>query len=132
MWVQQNPNPLGQHVGDCVVRALSIVLDQSWVKTYLEVCIQGLLLANMPSCNNVWGAYLRSKGFKRAAIPDTCPDCYSVRDFCKDNPSGVFVLGTGNSDPEYVWAEMTYRSGLLLADIRTTWSEILKKRINAI
>ena len=96
MWIQQNPNPLGQHVGDCVIRALSIVLDQSWVKTYLEVCIQGLLLANMPSCNNVWGAYLRSKGFKRAVIPDTCPDCYSIRDFCKDNPSGIFVLGTGN------------------------------------
>lgn len=96
MWIQKNPNPLGQHVGDCVIRALSIVLDQSWVKTYLEVCIQGLLLANMPSCNNVWGAYLRSKGFKRAVIPDTCPDCYSVRDFCKDNPSGIFVLGTGN------------------------------------
>jgi hypothetical protein len=50
----------------------------------------------MPSENPVWDAYLRSKGFQREVIPNTCPDCYTVKDFCNDHKSGIYVLGTGN------------------------------------
>ena len=50
---------------------------------------------DMPSANRVWGEYLRSLGFVRRTIPDNCPDCYTVRDFCRDNPIGEFILGTG-------------------------------------
>ena len=48
---------------------------------------------DMPSSNAVWGEVLREHGFKRRVIPTTCPDCYSVKDFCKDNPHGIYVLG---------------------------------------
>ena len=48
----------------------------------------------MPNANHVWGAYLRRKGFKRHSIPETCPDCYTVSDFCRDVPRGVYVLAT--------------------------------------
>ena len=34
MYVPTNPNPDGIHVGDCVVRAIAIALDKSWVWTY--------------------------------------------------------------------------------------------------
>ena len=96
MWIRQNPNPLAAHTGDCVVRAISIVLDQSWEKTYLELCAQGLLLADMPNANHVWGAYLKAKGFVRDTIPNECPDCYTVKNFCRDHPDGVYVLTTGS------------------------------------
>ena len=96
MWIQQNPNYLDKHTGDCTVRALSIVLGKNWIWTYLELCIQGLIMAQMPSENPVWDAYLRSKGFQREVIPNTCPDCYTVKDFCNDHKSGIYVLGTGN------------------------------------
>ena len=96
MWVQFNPNPLGKSVGDCVIRALSRVLDKGWVWTYIELCIQGLLMADMPSSNAVWGAYLRSKGFHKENIPDTCPDCYTIADFSNDNPKGTYAVCTGN------------------------------------
>ena len=43
----------------------------------------------------VWGAYLRSRGFERRAIPNTCPDCYTVGDFARDHSKGDYVLGTG-------------------------------------
>jgi hypothetical protein len=46
----------------------------------------------MPSANNVWGAYLKGKGFKRNIIPTECPDCYTVRDFCREHPRGTFIL----------------------------------------
>ena len=96
MWVQFNPNPLGKSVGDCVIRALSRVLDKGWVWTYIELCIQGLLMADMPSSNAVWGAYLRSKGFHKENIPDTCPDCYTIADFSNDHPKGTYAVCTGN------------------------------------
>ena len=53
-------------------------------------------MADMPSSNSVWGAVLRKHGFKRTAIPDTCPDCYTAADFVMENPHGVYVLGFGN------------------------------------
>ena len=50
---------------------------------------------DMMSSNAVWGAYLYDQGFRRYIIPNTCPDCYSVKDFCEDNPKGEFMLATG-------------------------------------
>lgn len=94
-YVFYNPNPDGLRVGDCVVRAICAVTGQDWDTTYTGVALQGYILKDMPSGNNVWGAYLRSKGFKRAVIPDTCPDCYTVNDFANEHPNGTFVLCTG-------------------------------------
>lgn len=96
MFKKYNPNPNGAYVGDCVIRAIAKALNYDWQKTYLEVCIQGYIMCDMPSSNAVWGAYLMKKGFKRTIIPNTCPDCYTVVDFCKENPEGVFILATGS------------------------------------
>ena len=94
MWIEYNPNPLGLRVGDCVIRAISKALDASWERVYVELCVQGFMMGDLPSSNAVWSAYLRHKGFKRHTIED-CPDCYSIEDFCKDHPKGVYVIGTG-------------------------------------
>lgn len=95
MWVKFNPNPAGKSVGDCVVRALSVALNKTWPRAYDEVCKRGREECDMPSSDAVWGGLLRDRGFSRWAVPDTCPDCYTVRDFCADHPNGVYVLGTG-------------------------------------
>lgn len=94
MWIEYNSNPLGIRVGDCVIRAISRALDVSWERVYVELCVQGFMLGDLPSSNAVCSSYLRHKGFKRRTIED-CPDCYSVEDFCKDHPKGVYVIGTG-------------------------------------
>lgn len=91
-WVEYNGNPAGKRVGDCVVRALSRVLDQDWERTFIELCLQSFMLCDMPSANNVWGAYLRAKGYRRAILSDECPECYTVRDFCRDYAHGRYVL----------------------------------------
>lgn len=93
MYIYYNPNPLAKYVGDCVVRALTKVLDKDWDYVYDRIYEEGRILKDMPSSNSVWGAYLKSKGFSRHIIPNSCPNCYSVTDFCKDNPKGTFVLG---------------------------------------
>lgn len=95
-FININPNPNGSYVGDCVIRALSIALDKTWQETYIELTIQGLMLCDMPSSNRVWGEYLKLQGYHRYIIPDTCPQCYTVRDFCIDYPDGTYILGTGS------------------------------------
>lgn len=94
MWKQHNENPVNARVGDCVIRAISTALNQDWVKTYAELCVQGLMFCDLPSSNAVWGSYLARKGYKRSTIPNAC-NFYTVEDFCKDYPKGVYILGTG-------------------------------------
>lgn len=64
----------------------------NWQDAYLALAIQGYLDGDMPSANAVWGAYLRKLGYGRHIVPDTCPDCYTVEDFARDHPSGVYIL----------------------------------------
>lgn len=91
-YVQYNANPINRRAGDCTVRAISKALDQSWEYTFLDMSLQGFVLYDMPSANHVWGSYLRTKGFERKRIPDSCPDCYTVKDFCDDHPKGTYIL----------------------------------------
>lgn len=96
MYVFFNPNPRGALVGDCVIRAISKLTGRGWEETYLDVAIQGFMMKDMPTSNNVWGAFLRSKGYSQHVLPNTCPDCYTVKDFCNDFPNGKFMLATGS------------------------------------
>jgi len=94
-YIEYNPNPSGLSVGDCTIRAISKALNLTWKETYLYLLIQGYSMYDMPSSNRVWGQFLREKGFIRHQIPNNCPDCYTINDFCKDHPKGTFVVGTG-------------------------------------
>ena len=96
MWQYVNKNPRNKCVGDCTVRAISTATGNGWMETYLDLCLFGLLMADMPSANAITTAYLKKQGFQRKTIPETCPDCYSVKDFCEDHKEGVYVLGTGS------------------------------------
>lgn len=95
MWQKYNPNPTGRAVGDCAVRAIAKALDTDWESAYLMIAINGYQMGDMPSSDSVWGSVLRQNGFYRTAIPNTCPDCYTAEDFCRDYREGVYVLGFG-------------------------------------
>ena len=95
MFILYNPNPAGPFVGDCVIRALAKVLDKDWDYVYIEVVSQGYNDYDMPSSNSVWGNVLKNNGFHRHIIPDTCPNCYTVKDFCIEHPVGKYILATG-------------------------------------
>lgn len=94
-YIYYNPNPLKLSVGDCTIRAISKVMNQSWEQTYLDLTDQGFFMRDMPSSNRVWGEYLKLYGFKKYNLPDTCPTCYTIKDFCFDHPIGDFIVGTG-------------------------------------
>lgn len=90
-----NPNPAGRSVGDCAVRAIAKALDIDWETAYIKMCSNGYSMGDMPSSDSVWGAVLRQNGFYRKTIPDTCPECYTAEDFCREHPKGTYVLGFG-------------------------------------
>lgn len=94
-FIYYNPNPANKSVGDCVIRALSLIMNDSWSNIYADLTMQGAFLFDMPNSNSVWGEYLKANGFTYGVIKDTCPYCYTVRDFCRDHPYGTYVLATG-------------------------------------
>jgi len=96
MYVYTNPNPANKKTGDCVIRAVSIVLNCSWERAYTDLCIEGLNLSDLPNSNVVWGSYLRKLGYNREIIPNSCPECYTIEDFSYEHPCGKYVVCTGS------------------------------------
>lgn len=91
-----NPNPKNKNTGDCTVRAASKALNQSWETTYIDLVSVAYDLADLPSSNTVFNAYLRSKGFRREVIPNYCPDCYTFEDFAEEHFKGTYIVCSGS------------------------------------
>ena len=112
-----NPNPAGKFVGDCTIRGICKLLNKSWDEVYAGTTFQGFVHKDMPSGNSIWGTYLKRQGYVRKWLPDTCPDCYTVEDFCYDNPKGRFLVvavvdgdyydtwDSGKEIPIYYWTK---------------------------
>ena len=96
MFVELNLNPQHKRKGDCSVRALAAAEDRSWYEIYDELYHIGREMGDMENSNDVIGQFLRERGYTRYSIPNTCPACYTVRDFANDHPEGIYVLGTGS------------------------------------
>lgn len=92
MWVMFVNNPVGINTGDCAVRAVAKALNITWEEAYTKLATNGFLMGDMPSSDRVWGSVLRQHGFIREIVPNTCPDCYTVEDFCTDHPEGTYVV----------------------------------------
>lgn len=94
VWRKYNPNPTGRNVQDCSIRAIAAALNIDWDTASDMVYIMAKSMGTTTHDDAAWGAVLRQHGFYRMAIPNRCPDCYTVRDFCRDHPQGVYVLKT--------------------------------------
>lgn len=96
MWIEANPNPVNKLVDDCVIRALSIIFDVDWLTIFDDLTDIGRSIFEPSISNNVWPRLLKENGFKRYILPDTCPDCYTIRHFCQEHQNGEYVLATGS------------------------------------
>lgn len=92
MFIFHNENPDKKRTIDCVIRGVSFVTDSDWETTFIRIAVECLKFHDMPEENYVWAEYLKKCGFKRFMIPDTCPVCYTVKDFCIDHPVGTYLL----------------------------------------
>ena len=95
MWKYYNSNPIARSVQDCTVRALSKALNISWDEAHMELSEASRQMGTIMNDNTVMDALLRRNGFFRKNIPNYCPECYSIKEFCEDHPKGLYVLGTG-------------------------------------
>ena len=92
MWIMFEPNPVRTGAIDCSTRALAKALDISWEQAYVLKSVNGFQMGNEGVSDEVWGSVLRQNGYKRYLVPDSCPDCYTVEQFCEDHPEGTFVV----------------------------------------
>ena len=89
------PNPVSPNEDDCVIRAICKATGKDWDTVYMELSAEGMKRGTWGNVNHVWDSYLRSNGYKRHTVPDTCPDCYTVSQFAVDHPQGTYILATG-------------------------------------
>lgn len=94
-YIYYNPNPVAANVADCAVRAVAKALHITWEDAYIRLTINGINMGDIISNDNVWGSVLRQNGFYKEIIPNECPDCYTAEDFCREHPTGTYVLGFG-------------------------------------
>jgi hypothetical protein len=94
MFIRYNENPCNNRTIDCTVRALSTLLNEEWDQVYLQLCMVGYDMCDMPSSKAVVNRFLKDRGFTRHIPPEKCPDCYTVEDFAKESPEGKYLLCT--------------------------------------
>ena len=62
-FVNFNANPKNKLGCDCVVRAISTAMKEDWITVYRELCDLGAELYDMPFNKDVFGEYLKRKGW---------------------------------------------------------------------
>ena len=95
MFTYYNANPVAAREEDCAVRAVSAALGISWDEAFDLIAHNAKQMGSMMHRDAAWGSVLRQHGFIRRIIPNSCADCYSIKDFTIDHPFGDYVLGTG-------------------------------------
>lgn len=97
MYKYFNNNPLGRNtVGDCSVRAVSKALGISWDEAHDLLSDMSKDMGTIMNDNDVISAVLRMNGFYKENLPCTTRDCYTVKEFARENPIGTYVVGTGS------------------------------------
>lgn len=79
-----NSNPKGKMTADCVVRAISIVLNQSWEQTLQELTDMAIKTGYMVNTNECMDKYMQSKGYiccKQPRKEDNTK--YTGEEFCR-------------------------------------------------
>lgn len=92
MYIHYNGNPCGLSIGDCVIRAISIVTGYSRHKVYAGLCLQGFPCTIWGNSNDIWADYLLYLGFTRHIVHGR----QTVSEFADEHQTGRYVLGTGS------------------------------------
>lgn len=124
-WIRYNPNPAKKQTGDCVVRAVSIAEGITWDEAYEGLTDKAYTEKSMPSINPIWADYLEDHGYDIFGLPNTCPRCYTVKQFTRDYPLGTYILGTGNHAVTVSAMEMIFGFSCCSFSFMVTVGEIM-------
>ena len=95
-FIRFNPNPKGKVSEDCTVRAIACPTNSSWDDAYILVCCGGLIEKTMPDQKSAITTLMHMLGFEKYELPNTCPKCYTIRQFTRDYPKGRYMVATGS------------------------------------
>ena len=96
MYIKYQPNPQNRKTDDCVIRALTKALGVDWDTASIYAIVQQIRDSDIYVKNYVWGNLLLRNGYTRHSLPNTCPDCYTIKDFSEDYKRGTYIVGTGD------------------------------------
>jgi len=95
-FIEFNPNPKGKVAEDCTVRAIACLTNKSWDDAYMLVCVGGLIEKTIPDQKVAISTLMELLGYTNHQLPNVCPKCYTIRDFCRDFPRGNYLVATGS------------------------------------
>lgn len=78
-----------------MIRAIAVATGKSWERVFDELYRVGRGEFDMMSSNNVWGLYLYRLGFQPFLLPESCPQCVTIKEFSRHFPHGRYIIGTG-------------------------------------
>lgn len=79
-----NANPKNRLGGDCVVRAISTALNQSWETTVRELTEVGIKYGYVLNDKNTYEKYLKEKGWVKCKQPRKSDNTkFTGKEFCK-------------------------------------------------
>lgn len=90
MYSFYNANPLGRHVNDCTIRAISLATGRSWGETYRKISEFAQDLCVMPDNVFYIDAYLEEH-FEKMYYCKHCNQI-TVGEFIERNPYGTFLV----------------------------------------
>lgn len=81
-FVKYNNNPKQNKTNDCVIRAISLACNKSWVDVYMDLAKLGCKKGLMINDNKNWQAYLKSLGYQKQKMPKKQNNKrYTVKEF---------------------------------------------------
>ena len=94
-FVKYNANPKHRKTTDCVIRALSIALNNSWEATYRSLVDYSIKNYLMCTEKRAYTGYLKAKGYEMQKMPKRMDNSrYTVKEFIDElaRPNAVYVI----------------------------------------
>lgn len=92
------PNPYERKTTDCTIRAICAVTGLNWYEVFDKVIAEARKEGFYPNDKNFMEQRLKIFGLEKRTIsrPKKGQKSMTVRQFCKDNPKGKYVLSTAH------------------------------------
>ena len=94
-----NANPKGRKTGDCVIRAISAFMGESWETVYRALAEMGIKYGTMLNCPETYVRFLKSRGYEKKPMPRTvCGTKYTGEQFCREiaEPGTCYLVSMAN------------------------------------
>lgn len=96
-YYQPNKKDLKDRQRDCLVRALTKVMNKTWLEVFNELIPYAIEIQCMPNSKTCYESYLKDNGFEYHGISNRKGSKRpTVESFTKEHKTGIFFLNVAN------------------------------------